>query len=415
MQLKSKRKLENIMSLLELQQAHDNAIGKADGILAAAERQKRQLTNSEQSAIDNALREATALKPQIAAAKSTTTRSTAEVRALLGIQRPRLTHREPSGGTGLEPIIPKKLSREYFEQFYSRLSGGGPLSAAMYEGTNSGGGYAVPIMVDDQVVPLAPTDSAIRRLATVIPTKSDIKTPQVTARATVAAKSETSAFTVAVPTFGQYTLSAFAAGVEVQTSLEFTQDVTQFNTFVLEDAVSAFTEYESSLFVSGTGIGQAQGISGNVGAGVTEEPDANSNLVSIQGTLDILGKLKEKYHDNATWLMQRATSLIIRKAQIGANLFEPVFRRENRVDLLHGYPVSYEATMPSAARGNSPIVFGDFKRGYIIGDRGGSALFLKVLGQAAASQGLVDLLFYRRTDGRVRVAEALQSYTIAAS
>jgi HK97 family phage major capsid protein len=277
----------------------------------------------------------------------------------------------------------------------------------MYEGANTSGGYAVPILVDDEVVPLAPTDSAVRRLATVIPTKSDIKTPQVTARGTVAAKSEASAFTVAAPTLGQFTLSAFAAGVEVQTSLEFAQDVTLFENFVLDDSVAAFLEYEESLFISGTGSGQAQGLIGNVGAGVTEEPDSNANLVSVQGTLDILGQLKETYHSGASWLMQRATSLIIRKAQIGADLFEPVFRRENGVDLLHGYPCSYSSQMPTAARGAAPILFGDFKKSYIIGDRGGSALFLKTLDQAGAAQGLIDLLIYRRTDGRVRRSEGV--------
>jgi HK97 family phage major capsid protein len=71
--------------------------------------------------------------------------------------------------------------------------------------------------------------------------------------------------------------------------------------------------------------------------------------------------------------------------------------------------------MPTAARGNTPILFGDFKRGYIIGDRGGSGINVKVLDQPLATQGLIVLLAYRRTDGRVRRSEAIQSYTIAAS
>jgi HK97 family phage major capsid protein len=71
--------------------------------------------------------------------------------------------------------------------------------------------------------------------------------------------------------------------------------------------------------------------------------------------------------------------------------------------------------MPTASRGNTPVLFGDFARGYIIGDRGGSALFLKVLDQADAAQGLMDYLIFRRTDGRVRRSEAIQGLTIAAS
>jgi HK97 family phage major capsid protein len=418
MLLKSKKKLENIMSLQELEAQHANAIGKADAIISAVERQKRPLTSYEQQTIDTNLRIAGDLQPQIQAAKAkatrTTTRSVEDYRSQLGTpRRPANSERTHSSG---EPIVSKRLSRDYFDSFHAWVSrSGGPLSAAMYEGSNAAGGYAVPIVVDDQIVPLAPQDSAIRRLSTVIPTRADIHVPQITVRAVATAKSETSSFGVASPSLGSFTLTANPIAVEVQASLEITQDVTQLRVFVLDDVDSSFLETEEPLFLTGTGSGQPQGVIGNCGAGVTEEPDSNGNLVSIQGTLDILGQLKQKYHDNATWVMQRATSLVIRKAQIGANLFEPVFRRENGVDLLHGYPVAYSAAMPTAARGNTPIVFGDWKRGYLIGDRGGSALFLKVLDQAGASQGLVDLLFYRRTDGRVRRSEALQQYNVASS
>jgi HK97 family phage major capsid protein len=404
------------MTVETLQKQHDTALAKADTILSAAERQKRPLTTYEQQTFDAALKEANEVKPKLAAAKANAfpTKSAAEWRSEIAKQ-PRL-HIPLSTRDGKEPIMPATLSQEYFHSFWDGYMGGsGPVTGAMYEGSSPAGGYAVPVVVAGQAVPLAPQDSAVRRLAKVIPTKCDIKTPQVTARGTVTARSETSAFTVAVPSLGQFTLSAFAAGVEVQTSLELAQDVDLLDAFVLEDALSAFLEYEESLFISGSGTGQAQGLIGNVGAGVVEEPDALGNLVSVQGTLDILGQLKAAYHSGASWLMQRATSLIIRKAQVGANLFEPVFTRYNGQDYLHGYPVEYSSQMPTAARGSTPILFGDFAKGYLIGDRGGPALFLKKLDQAGAALGLLDLLFYRRTDGRVRRSEAIQSYTVAAS
>ena len=404
------------MLVQELQAQHDSALSQADALISIAERQKRQLTRHEQQTVDAKLKEAGDLKPQIAAAKQPTALITpAEMRAKLGLSRQ--THIQHSNGASGEPIVPKQLSRDYFQEFYSRLAGVGPLTAAMYEGSSTSGGYAIPVVVDDQIIPLAPQDSAIRSLATVIPTKSDIKVAQVTVRTAVAAKSETSGFSVATPTLGGFTLSAFFAGVQVPTSLELASDVPLFNTFVLEDVVSGFLEYEESLFLTGSGSGQPQGIVGNCGSGVTEEPDSGGNLISIQGTLDILGKLKATYHKNASWVMQRATSLIIRKAQASASpaLFEPVFRRENGIDLLHGYPVEYSTQIATAARGATPILFGDFKKSYVIGDRGGPALFVKTVDQTLATSGLLNLLFYRRTDGRVRVAEAVQQYNVAAS
>jgi len=289
------------MSLQELQAQHDHALSAADVIISAAERQGRPLTTHEQQTVDTHLRAVGDLKPRIDAAKAKAMpalRSSAELRA----RYPEVAQITPVLKKGINPIMPDRFSREYYEGFFAWLGQRGPLSAALYEGTSTTGGYAVPIKVDQQIVPLAPQDSAVRRICTVIPTKSDLKVPQVTARAVLSAKSETSNFATASQTLGQFTLSAFPAGVEIPVSMEFAQDVVLFNTFVLDDVLSAFLEYEESLFISGTGSGQPQGLIGNVGAGVTEEPDGGGNLVSIQGTLDILGQLKETYHDGASWL-----------------------------------------------------------------------------------------------------------------
>ena len=148
---------------------------------------------------------------------------------------------------------------------------------------------------------------------------------------------------------------------------------------------------------------------------MVREPDASGNLVSINATLDVMGTLNSVDHPGASWLMSRATSIIIRKAQVGANLFQPVWTRENGQDYLHGYPVQFSNYCPAAARGASPVLFGDFKRGYLIGDRGGSGINVKVLDQPLATSGIIILLAYRRTDGRVRRSEAIQTITIASS
>jgi HK97 family phage major capsid protein len=137
--------------------------------------------------------------------------------------------------------------------------------------------------------------------------------------------------------------------------------------------------------------------------------------VSVNATLDCIGSLNSMYYQNASWLMSRATAIGIRKAQLQTAAYEPVFRRENGVDTLHGYEVAYSESMPAAARGACPALFGDFARGYVIGDRGGSAVRLKVVDQMWATAGTVGLIGYRRTDGRVRRSEAIQSLNISAS
>jgi HK97 family phage major capsid protein len=318
-----------------------------------------------------------------------------------------------SGGKNADPQL-----MEYFDP----VGGGFKLpqafapSAALYEGSSAAGGYAVPLVVDDQIVPLAPQEMSVRKIAQVIPTTMDIKIPTKQSFSTAAAKAETSSFTESEPTIGQFTLSAYMAGVLQEISWELAQDVPAFQAFAVDDMLLAQAMYEENLFVNGTGSGQAQGLVGNVGAGYgPQEPDTNGNTVSITGILNLIGTLNEYYHPGASFLMQRQTGVILRKAQLNSNLYFQAFTTLAGQDYLFGYPVNYSAYMPAATRGNTPVIFGDFKRGYIIGDRGGSGINVKVLDQPLASQGLLQLLAYRRTDGRVRRSEALQAYTVSAS
>ena len=94
-----------------------------------------------------------------------------------------------------------------------------------------------------------------------------------------------------------------------------------------------------------------------------------------------------------------------------------VWTRENGRDFLHGFPVTYSAAMPSlptaTTSGVTPILFGSFLDGYVIGDRGGSGIFVKILDQPLALSGQTALLAYRRVDGRVRRSEAVQGISIS--
>jgi HK97 family phage major capsid protein len=407
-------------TLLELQAQHDRAFAKADEIIATAERQRRAFTPHEQQTIDAALREASALKPQIEAAKAAPpigTRNPGEARAFFDKQpRESRVAVGPSENYGKSRMLPERFSREYGEAFGSYLTGSGPLTASLEEGLATSGGYAVPIVVDQKVVPLAPQDSAVRQLATVIETERDITVAAITARATPALRTETSTFPVAQQTFGGFTLGAYSVGLQVPASIEFLSDVNWWKSIVLPDAVSGFLELEEGYYVNGTGSGQAQGLIGNVGAGVTCEPDTNGNLVSVDGIWQLVASLKDAYTKNASFLMTRATALGIRRAQVGS-VFEPIFHRRNGQDECAGFPVAYSSQMPAAARGATPVLFGDFAKGYVVGDRGGSALLLKRVDQSTLmlSAGETILIFSRRSDGRVRVAEAIESLTISAS
>jgi HK97 family phage major capsid protein len=319
-------------------------------------------------------------------------------------------------------ITPKKLGPRYLSAFqeYARKGANPDVSAALYEGSEPGGGYAVPITMAGEIATIEPTGSDIRSIATVIPTDKNLLLP-TTAPAGMPITELTTELvefsgTFPSPTFAQTELQAWMNAISVPLSLQLTEDQPALAAWAVNQVEPALLEQEDSLFVSGTGSNQPQGLIGNVGSGITAEPDSNNNMVSVPGLSALMTTLKPRYLKNASWLMNPATAQVIRQAQITSSVFFPVWSRDSDgTDRLFGYPVKYSASMPTAARGNAPVLFGDFKAGYIIGDRGGSALRLKVIDQLLATTGTLWWLLYRRTDARVWVQEAIQQYNVALS
>lgn len=399
-------------SLFEMKQQHKFALDKADGIVKAAEESGRELTANESREFEIAMAAVRSLGPQIKAREAKGT--------LRGMMKDGVLIVD-GGRRNVQVPGQKELSAEYVDDFFDYVASNGQrVGAALYEGAGSAGGYAVPVTVEGQVVPLAPTDMGVRKIATVIPTIMDIKIPRATTISTATAKAEgdgsgSNLFQESEPALDQFTLSAFMAGLQHVLSWELAQDVPAFQSFAVSDMLLAQSLFEENWYVNGTGSGQAQGLIGNTGAGITGVAAGTDSYGSelLDATFDVMGKLKTAYHPGASWFMQRATSVVLRKAQKQANLFEPVFVRSGGQDYLHGYPVEYSTAMPAIAAAATPVLFGDFKQGYVIGDRGGSGINVKILDQPRATEGLVVLLAYRRTDGRIRRSEAIQAITLA--
>ena len=409
------------MNLFEMKKQRAHALDKAETILGLSENGKRDLTAAEQQDIDICMSAVKTLTPQIEAIESKNTLSSV-FKTLGGVGLLSGGTGQPQSGKFGTLLRPERvLSTEYIGAFFQHISSGGSaVSAALYEGSDGAGGYAVPIVVNDQIVPLAPPDQGVRAVANVIPTSMDIKIPRKGSFGVAGSKEETGAavnlFPETDPTLDQFTLSAFMVGIVEKISFELAQDVPSFQQFCVTDMITAQQIYEGAKYVNGTGTGEPQGLIGNTGEGITGAlPDASGNLLSIDATYDVMGTLKTPYHAGASWLMQRATAVALRKAQKQANLFEPVFTRVGTQDFLHNYPVVYDSNMPTIGSLATPVLFGDFRQGYVIGDRGGAGINVKLLDQPLALQGQIALLGYRRSDGRVRRSEAIQAITLASS
>jgi HK97 family phage major capsid protein len=429
------------MKLIDILHNQKEALDQADSIVAKATAEGRELTATENTAYEGAMARHKHLATQADERQSTNT-----LRAIVGDKYPLLMM-----GAGA-PVRhgQKPMSADYNAAFLNLLRSGGKqassalnegfdplfggfalpsmpgMSAASYGGvggnSTTAGGYAISIPTDTQIVPLARPDLGVRNVAKVIPTATDVKIPGQATFATAGIKLESGSsshlFSESEPTLNQFTLSAYMLGLQAIASWELLQDVPAFQEFLVGDILDAVAINEDNFFVNGSGSGQPQGLIGNVGTGTAAPYLFEATGAYLLNALDdVLGTLKSSYFKSAGWLLSRTTATAIRRAQRQANLFAPVFTRENGRDMLHGFPVTYSQVMPSiptaTTAGVTPILFGSFNDGYVIGDRGGSGTFVKVLDQPLATAGQVVFLSYKRTDGRVRQPEAIQGISIS--
>jgi HK97 family phage major capsid protein len=313
---------------------------------------------------------------------------------------------------------------------YTRQRG---MSAATYEGTPQGGsttagGYAVSLPTVQQVAALAMPDLGIFDAAMVIPTATAMKIPQQTAFGTAALKAESTS-TIATfggtdPTLGQVELDAWMVGAVRIASWELLQDVEFFQQFLVDDLLKAQRILEGQLLATGTASSQPQGVFGNTGTGTGtayQLTGAAADATTLLNSLfDVTATLKGPYQANASWIMSRATGLAIRRAQMQTNLFAPVVTVDpDGTERILGKPVHYDVNAPALPTttnaGVLPILYGDFKAGYIVGVRGGEGINVKILDQPLATQGQLAILAYRRIDAKVRLSESIQAVKISHS
>src|SRR5581483_5162212 len=191
--------------LIELKQQYAFALNKAESIIQAAEAAGRDLTETENNEYHTAMAAVSALKPQIAKVERNNSIRQHLVEGKLIAAAGNLRQART-------PNAPVVLSEDYYNDFHTWIgSRGQQIGASLYEGAGSAGGFTVPVIVEGQVVPLAPTEMGVMSIATVVPTASDIKIPRQTAYSTAAGKAESGGgadnfFADSDPTLDQLTL-----------------------------------------------------------------------------------------------------------------------------------------------------------------------------------------------------------------
>ena len=313
--------------------------------------------------------------------------------------------------------------KEYTDSFNAHMRKG-DVQAALNKGTDEEGGFLAPVEWDRTITDKLRDESPMRQLAQVQVTSkagwSKLFNMGGTGSGWVGetdARPETATPVLAALGFGHGEIYANPAAT--QQTLDDAE--ISIEAWLAAEVRSEFAEQEGQAFISGDGVKKPAGILTYVtgGANAAKHPFGaikaiNSGAaadISSDAALDLIYGLPKKYRQNAQFLTNNLTIAKLRKLKDGDGnyLWQPS-AQAGQPATFHGYGLAEDENMPDVAANALPILFGDFKRGYLIIDRMG----VRVLRDPYTKKPYV--LFYttKRIGGGVQNPECLRALKVAA-
>ncbi|SVE23532.1 uncharacterized protein METZ01_LOCUS476386, partial [marine metagenome] len=153
-------------------------------------------------------------------------------------------------------------------------------------------------------------------------------------------------------------------------------------------------------------VGKPEGFMTNSSVG--ESVSGHASTILADGLITLVHAIKSEYASNATFVFNRTTLAAIRKLKdtAGQYVFQAGFSLQvGATNSVLGHPYVEATDMPSEGSNTYPVMFGDFRRAYMIVDRVQLAILRDPYTQATA--GNVRYVARRRVGGQVVQAEAI--------
>jgi HK97 family phage major capsid protein len=320
-------------------------------------------------------------------------------------------YREQRSGT---PVSEQPEYRNAFWQYLSTKSLADldvEEHRALSKGTTTAGGYLVPTDFYNQLIRALRFMGSVSSLATEIVTDSGdtIQVPANTAHGTAAWLAEAGSYTPTDETFAQVSLGANKATSKIIVSEELLQDSAfDLDAFLAREFGERIGVLENTANVKGSGTGQPQGIlSSNTASNITTVTAATGNATAFtySALVSAIFSLPKQYRDNAAFIVNdtSARNLYLMLDSQGRPLWN-VNVATTGPDTFLGYPIYTDPDVPAPAAGNISVLFGDWKRTYMI--RRVTGFGIQRQNELHSDSGQVGFRGYERVDGRVVLAAA---------
>lgn len=284
---------------------------------------------------------------------------------------------------------------------------------ALNVGTDTAGGYLAPTEYVREIIKGVTELSPARSLARVRTTAAkSIMQPKRTGQ--FAARRTTEQGTRTETTGLAYGLEEIPAP-EMYALIDISGQMLEDTAFDMEaeirgEAEEQFALKEGTEFVSGTGVGEMEGILSNAQVASTNSGTAATIADATgqaNGLISLKHGIKSAYARNASWILNRTTLGSVRKLKDGQNnyIWMPGIA-QGRPNSIDGDPYVEFPDMPNEGAGLYPVAYGDFRRGYTIVDRIAMEMLRDPYTQATS--GNIRFIFRRRVGGKVTLAEAFR-------
>jgi len=295
--------------------------------------------------------------------------------------------------------------REVCDRYLRR----GVVEDALKADTAVTGGYLLPEEFAAKLVNAVSNRSVLRSICTEIKTNRNTDVPIVNGQGKAAWVPDGAQIPMVRDRFDRVMLRGHALAATIRVSSELIKDsAIDLEKYLADTFADRLTETEEEAFIAGDGVDKPTGLISQAKVGC-ETADAGS--VSIEDVLNLIFSVPAKHRRNGVLLMNDATLLHLYKlcSKQGPNLW---FGKTNdgKDDTFFGMRIARCAAMPEMASGNTPILFGDFKKVFINdqGERG-----IRRILELYALNDHVGYLIGERVDVKLAVPDAVKGLKVS--
>lgn len=312
--------------------------------------------------------------------------------------------------------------KEYTAAFQAHFKRG-EVQASLNKGAADQGGYLAPTEWDRTVGDKLVLVSPMRSLATVQSISTNGFSKLFNQKGTTsgwvgetAARPET-----ATPTLGTLTYTTgelYANPAATQQMLDDSE--IDLEAWLAGEVQQEFAYQEGVAFLSGDGVNKPKGlltyITGGANAAahpygaITTVNSGAAAALTTDGIVSLIYALPGEFTANARFIMNRATQAAIRKLKDGQGnyIWQPSYVAGQPATVA-GFGVTEVAGMPDIAAAAKPIMFGDFRAGYLILDRVG----VRVIRDNLTAKPFISFYTTKRVGGGLLNPQVLRALNVA--